>query len=200
MTFSVVTYNLIDKEDFFNFCREASTEVSQPAAKNMWNINWKDKPETLPYLLEVNKRFNEPNGEFFILKSNDKIIGCSGVYTSQFDSQIGIAGVRTWIHKDYRNSGIKREYILPEQKQWCKDNGHKLVALTFNDYNKNIIQIFKRKRLGEVTDRITSREPHHLFYNGLEEVKFPVIIQHTKQWVIYEKLTNWDYNWELIAA
>lgn len=200
MEFQVVTYNSIDKEQFYNFCKGASLETSQPASKNMWADNWKENKDTLPYLLEINKRFNEPSGEFFILLKDNCIIGCSGVYISQFSPYVGITGVRTWIHNDYRNDSLNREHLLPAQKQWCKDNNLKIAALTFNEYNKNIIQIFKRKRLGELKDRISNREPHHLFYNGLEEVPFLVNIQYTKQWVIYEKLENWNYNWNIIQS
>ena len=47
--------------------------------------------------------------------------------------------------------------------------------------------------------RINKREPKNLFYNGMEEVKFPVIIQYTPQWVIYEKLDkSFSFDWESI--
>jgi len=193
----IVTYSEIDKNLFFNFCKEASLEVSQPASKNMWADNWQERNDTLPYLLEIEHRFD--NGEFYILIHKDAIIGCSGVYISEFSPDVCIAGVRTWIHKDFRNDSINREYLLPAQKQWCIDRRCKVIALTFNEYNKNIIQIFKRKRLGELTDRVSCREPRHLFFNGLEELSFPVKIQYTKQWLIYEKLdTSWQFDWNQI--
>ena len=48
-------------------------------------------------------------------------------------------------------------------------------------------------RLGE---KRTARQPYHLFYNNFNEVEFPVTIQYTKQWIIYEKLDpNFDFNW-----
>jgi hypothetical protein len=73
----------------------------------------------------------------------------------------------------------------------------KIVMLTFNEYNKNLIQVFKRKRLGEKINR-NARKPHHLFYNGLNEIQFPISIQYTKQWGIYEKLSDWDFDWSTI--
>jgi hypothetical protein len=82
---------------------------------------------------------------------------------------------------------------------WCQEKNIKLIALTFNNYNKNLIQVFKKRRLGEKVDRLKTRNPGHLFYNNFNEVKFPVSIQYTKQWVVYEKLDiNWDYDWSLI--
>jgi hypothetical protein len=76
----------------------------------------------------------------------------------------------------------------------------KLIALTFNEYNKNLIQVFQKRRLGETKERIKTRQPHHLFYNNLTKVEFPVTIQYTKQWVIYETLdSTFNFNWENIA-
>jgi hypothetical protein len=76
----------------------------------------------------------------------------------------------------------------------------KMIALSFNEYNKNIIQIFKRVRLGEKPGRTNNREPKHLFYNGLQEVKFTVTIQYTQQWVIYEQLDNsFEFDWNTLT-
>ena len=35
-----------------------------------------------------------------------------------------------------------------------------------------------------------------MFYNGLHELDYPVNIQNTKQYVIYELLNDHNYNWE----
>jgi hypothetical protein len=71
--------------------------------------------------------------------------------------------------------------------------------LTFNEYNKNLINVFKRRRLGEKNDRCNTREPKHLFYTGLNEVPFAVTIQYTKQYALYEKIdSSFDFDWETI--
>jgi hypothetical protein len=192
-------YNLTfdEKETFWNFCKSAFLENS-PASVNMWDNNWRDKANTLPYILEKTSRFKD-NGIFYILFDNDKIIACSGIYKAEFSDKVALAGVRTWIDKSYRNNSINREYLLPYQKSWALENNFKIIALTFNEYNKNVIQIFKRNRLGEKNNRINFRNPKHLFYSGLHEVKFPVTIQYTKQWVIYEKLDlDYNFNWEFL--
>ena len=68
-----------------------------------------------------------------------------------------------------------------------------------NEYNKNLIQVFKRRRFGENKERINNRQPHHLFYNGINELDFPVTIQHTKQWIIYENLDpSFNFDWSTI--
>jgi hypothetical protein len=120
------------------------------------------------------------------------------VYISDFSNRIAIGGVRTWVTKEYRNNSILREYLLPAHKLWCQERNIDILALTFNEYNKNLPKVFKRRRLGESIERITSREPKHLFYSGLHEVPFALSIQYTKQWLIYEKLSDWNFNWETI--
>ena len=200
MTYSLISYHNLNseqKENFFKFCYECSFE-DQPAAKNMWEDDWHKNPHTLPYVLEIEKRFDWPNGNFFVLMQEEKIIGCSGVYKSIFDSNVAIAGVRSWVHSRFRHDNLNREYFLPEEKKWAIENNCKVVALTFNQYNKNIIEIFKRRRLGEKSNRLSTREPKHLFYSGLKEVPFSVKIQHTEQWLIYESISTYEPNWELI--
>jgi hypothetical protein len=161
----------------------------------MWDNNWEDKNNTLPYLLEKTDRFTG-TGEYNILFNERDVIACSGIYTSMFSPSVAIAGTRTWIATDYRNKSIAREYLLTAEKEWAIKNNFKAIALCFNDYNKNIINIWKRFRLGE--DR-SPRQSHHLFYNGLNEVLFPVTIQYTKQWIIYEVLeSDFYFDWETI--
>lgn len=196
-TYSTLTK--AEKKKFYEFCKSASLETDQPAAKNMWDDNWKTCDYTLPYILEYVHRFSSPKGEFFILFDKKEIVGCSGIYISDFDPNIAVAGVRTWINKQYRHQTLNRDYFLPIQKQWAIDKDLKIVLLTFNDYNRNIIKIFKRGRLGEQAGRTSSREPHHLFYLGLNEIEFPINVQYTKQWGIYERLdSSWDFDWTLI--
>lgn len=191
----LIKYNELlpaQKEIFFSFMKNASKETSQPAHENMWNEDWQNKNNTLPYLLEKSDRFSI-HGVYNVLFDNDIVVGCSGVYTSAFCSDLAIAGTRTWIDKNYRNMSIAREYLLPAEKAWAIENNFKAIAICFNDYNKNIPKLWKRVRLGE--NRKT-RQSHHIFFNGVNELEFPVNIQYTKQWLIYEKLKeDFDFDW-----
>jgi hypothetical protein len=167
-----------------------------PAAINMWTNDWEDQPNTLPYLLFKDSRYAGDHGEFFLVIYQNKIIGCSGIYFSDVDTSIAIAGCRTWINKEHRNKSLPREMLLPAQKKWAQDRNAKVIGLTFNDYNKNLIETWKRKRLGE---NRSHRQPYHLFYNNFNEVDFPVNIQYTKQWLIYEKLdSEFTFDWNTI--
>ena len=197
----VSTYNnlsAVEKINFYNFLRSTHLE-SKPANINMWHDDWINEKHTLPFILNNTERFNDNNGEYHILFDGETIVACGGVYISNFSQDIAFVGVRTWVNKSYRNQSILREHLLPVQKSWCQEKQIKVIALTFNDYNKNLIQVFQKRRLGETKDRITTRQPHHLFYDNLTKVDFPVVIQYTKQWVIYEILdSGFNFDWKNI--
>ena len=191
--------DLSDNVDFFNFLKIQSLETEQPASVNLWVEDWETNVHTLPYILTNTKRFDGINGEFYILYDNNTIIACGGVYISDFSKDIAIAGVRTWVSKEYRHLALNKDYLLVEHKKWAISRNMKMIALSFNEYNKNIIQIFKRNRLGEKLGRIDGRAPKNMFYNGLSEVTFPVTIQYTQQWVIYEKIdSTFEFDWSTI--
>lgn len=196
--FGIYRYESND-DNFFKWLETEFSNSVDTARPNMWDINWIKKKNTLPYILENTDRFFKNNGAFFILTENDQIVGCSGVYKSSFCKDISIAGSRMWITKTHRNKSLARDYLLPAQKSWAQSQNSKQIALTFNEYNKNLIESFKRIRLGENSNRLFKREPHHIFYNGLVEIKFPIELQHVRQWVIYEPLDlNWQWDWNQI--
>lgn len=189
------------KENFFAFCEDASYEAENPASVNMFDDDWENQSHTLPFILEKTDRFNQPNGAFHILTLDGSIVACAGVYISDFDRKVAILGCRTWVHENYRHRILLREYLLPVHKQWAIDNKCDVLVLTFNQYNKNLIKTFQRLRLGEANkDRITSRADHHLFYTNMNVLDFPVIIKNTKQWVTYEKMSDYDFDWESIRV
>jgi hypothetical protein len=197
----VSTYNnlsAVEKINFYSFLKSTQLE-SKPANTNMWHDEWSNAKHTLPFILNNTERFNNGNGVYHIVFDGETIVACGGVYISNFSQDVALIGVRTWVNKIYRNQSILREHLLPIQKSWCQEKNIKIIALTFNDYNKNLIQVFQKRRLGETKERITTRQPHHLFYNNLIKVEFPVVIQYTKQWVIYETLdSTFNFDWKSI--
>ncbi len=188
----------VEKINFYSFLKSTQLE-SKPANTNMWHDEWSNAKHTLPFILNNTERFNNGNGVYHIVFDGETIVACGGVYISNFSQDVALIGVRTWVNKIYRNQSILREHLLPIQKSWCQEKNIKIIALTFNDYNKNLIQVFQKRRLGETKERITTRQPHHLFYNNLIKVEFPVVIQYTKQWVIYETLdSTFNFDWKSI--
>ena len=191
--FSIYSYQRSDT-NFLNWLEQEYKNSRDTARSNIWSTNWLKNESTLPYILESTDRFQGDKGDFIILTYNKNIVGCAGVYVSDFDDKIAIAGSRAWITDEFRNKALIRNYILPYQKKWAIAQGCKQIALTFNEYNKNLINTFKRNRLG--IEKLSTRTPEHLFYNGIEEVPFPVIVQNSIQWVVYERLDpNWSFDW-----
>jgi len=200
---TIIEYKDLDetmKKAFFLFCEDASLEPFKPAAVNMYDDDWENKSNTLPYILEKTDRFNEPSGTFHILTIDNKIVACAGVYISEFDNRVALLGVRTWVHEFYRHRLVVREHVLPLQKQWAIDRGCDVLALTFNDYNKNVIKAFQRIRLGENAERLGERSTEHLFFQNMNVLDYQVTVKNTPQWVAYEKMTDYDFDWESIKV
>jgi hypothetical protein len=194
--FRVVEYNDIDQEDFFKFCQAALLDTEQPACVNMWDDNWYSATHTLPYLLEVEKRFAE-NGKFFVLLDDNKIIACSGIYQSDFNQNVAICGIRSWVNKEYRGQFLLGSHLFPAQVKWAKANGYKQIAITFNDYNSKLMNIFIKNGAGVKKDR----KEDSLFYTGVNQVPFPVTIKYTPQWVLYQKLDpDWEFDYSTIRV
>ena len=194
----VIEYSKLTKKkkDAFFVNLKYITESNDPAAANMWADDWQEQKHTLPYKLEKTSMFSNGNGAFYIIYDGSQFIACGGVYKSTFSDKIALAGTRTWVSDDYRNKHVMGYTLLPLHKQWAMDNDCNQVVLCFNDYNKNLIKIWKRLRMGE--DR-TPKTTDRIFSSNQHELNFPVTIQYTKQWVIYEKLDPaWDFDWSSI--
>lgn len=190
----LVNKNSISQE-ILDFCKQASLKTDDPAHENMYHEHWQDHPEVLPYVLYIHKRFKDNNGDFFVTRINGKIEAIAGVYISAFDSNVAIGGVRAWVNPEYRARMLVGHHILPLHLAWAKEKGCKTIALTFNEYNKRLVNYFKRSGLGVAKDRT----PDRMFYNGVNEVPFTCEIQFTEQWVIYDKIDpTYNPNWHLI--
>lgn len=193
-----IPYNKLtidEHQSFIKLLRMASLEKEQPAHSNMYDDDWRNKPNTLLYILENTDRF-KINGFFHVIFDSDIAVACGGAYTSEFSNDVAILGTRTWIHKDYRHKLITRDYLLPEEKAWAIKNNYKMIVLTFNEYNKNLRKLWVRQRLGENRPERTEK---HFGYNNAYAVEYPVNIQYTKQYVLYEKLDNsYEFDWSTI--
>lgn len=190
---SVREYNDNDFQTLLDFCKEESKE-DHPAAENMWVENWQEDCRTLPYILQFTNRFKFNNGQFYLAFDDQKLIGCSGVYKSEYTEKLCFAGTRTWLNKTYRNNQILKNEFLPIQKDWVISEHAEVIALCFNSYNSSAIRLF---RIGQKTG---TRSPRHLFSSNYNEVKFPVIVQFTEQWVIYENLGSYRFDWNDIKS
>ena len=197
----VIAYTKKSSSKFFKFLEKECTDNSDAASENMWSDDWQNQPNTLPYILLNTERFSGGDGEFHIIKDGNKIVGCGGVQLAHFNNRVALAGVRTWITTEYRNKMIVARHLLPVHKAWAIKKNCKQVALSFNQYNKNLTRPFTRTRAGEAGDRIQRRTPDMMFYNGVNELDFKVCIQYTPQWVIYEQLdADWNFDWNILKV
>jgi len=200
MTYEIKSYQLLsseEKDHFFSFLKKESLNNSDPAYANMWDDDWESKENTLPYLLEKTKKFHRNKGEMYIVYFDGIPVACGGVCKSNINEFVAVGGVRTWITKSHRNKLIAKEYLMPLHKSWAVKRNFKIIAFSFNDYNKRLVEAFKRTRLAENKDRLPKRLEHNVFYNGFNEIGFPINLFHTKQWVVYEKLDiNFEIDWQ----
>lgn len=190
----------LEKENFFDTLKsQVELDSKSPAMENMYSNRWSDEKNTLHYLLEIENRFAKENGAYYVLLDDDKVVASGGIYYSEWTNDIAMGGIRTWVHTDYRNKFLAADYILPACKKWANKNNCKIVTLTFNDYNKNLIKTWTRIRAGESKNRIRKRKPKHIFYNNIVVLDYPLEINYTKQWLIYENLSGiFDFNWQEI--
>lgn len=191
-------YHIKEKDKILEYCKKSFLEKSQPSHINMWAKNWETQSNTLPYILYLSSRFAGNNGDmFFLVDDNENIIANSGINVSDFDKNVAIGGVRTWLDKSLRGKFVVGRHLLPYQLKWAKNKNLKTIALTFNDYNKKLIPYFKRSGFGIEK----KRNSDSLFYNGQYTVDFPVMINYTKQWVIYHKIdSSYEPLWEKIKV
>lgn len=200
---TVKTYDQLtdsQKQEFFDYLSTLPDKDSGPAVANMWDEEWSKKINTLPYALTNTSRFST-RGCYYILYGPDRRVwACSGVHVSEFNANIGLAGSRTYVDKTHRNQLLIYKVLLPLQKAWCVQQNLSIVALSFNEYNRNLIKVFSSSRMGVSKQAFNIKTPNDIFYSGMHVVPFPVTIKKTRQWVIYEKLGSWDYDWSEIKA
>lgn len=189
-------YHLSNKDKILSYCKLAYEEKSEPSHVNMFSDDWETNTSVLPYLIYKSDRFHYGNGDIFLLFDDEEnILGISGVNISDFDDKVALGGVRTWLNKNLRGRFLIARHLLPVQLKWAIEHGMKTIAITLNDYNKRLLPYFKRVGFGIEK----KRNVNSMFYNGQFHVEFPVIINYTKQWVIYHKIDEtYEPNWENI--
>ena len=175
------------------FCQKAQIDTNKQAAINMAYDNWENKPNTLLYLLKFDERFKKNNGFLSLLYDNNQIIACSGISLANFDRNIAIGGMRTWIHKEYRAQNLIVKHIRPIHLAWCVARLLKVYALTFNEYNLNLMQILNRAgKYSKYKNRQIFGSHNDEFYQNMTILDNTINLNNTKQYVMYHKFDK-DY-------
>ena len=185
---------------FIDYLKNDCVDEKKPAHVNMWSDDWENQPHTLMYLLKKSDRFSGDNGRYYVMmRESGEIVASAGIYKSHFDKRLGLCATRTWVKDGYRHINAIALHLLPVQKRWAYEHDCQAVGICVNEYNKNLLKVYKRARMGEDPSRLKPTDKYGAFYHGVNEVMFPVTIQNTKQWIYYEKLDpSYEFDWESI--
>jgi len=179
MNYLLRKYNDSLQEDLYNLIEQSLLDDKNRTMDNMKN------------LFHILPRFDE----FNIIYDKINPIACGGIYISDFSNSFAFIGVRSYVLPEYRHLNIIRNILLTHHKRWAINHNLKAIGISFNEHNKNLIKAWDRTRIGE---NKSPRLEYHLFFHNKFIVPFAVNIKNTKQYVMYEKLDDWDFEWDKI--
>lgn len=187
-----LTSNSVDYfEHIFNFCKRNYSD--EPIMQNYDVDDWKNKSNTLLYLLYKEKRFDECGYGIYI--ENDEMVAGSGMYRSEIHPDIFVFACRTIKDKSYKghDKTVMRD-IWAEQVKILKNKNALGIIITYD--------ISKEKRMFDLFEKDPKLlESSRLINNGIPELQNlkildkPVIIKETVQRVIYkffDESMEWD--------
>jgi hypothetical protein len=129
--------------------------------------------------------------------SENELIALSGVYKSDFCSDIFIGGVRAWTLKKFRSLYVHGNSVFPAQFEWAQEHGAKMLLLSFNDYNDWLFKFILRGIQGKATafGRAFSDQ-----YKDFELHPTKVMIKGVYQYILKKKLiSNFDFDFNKIG-
>lgn len=167
------------KDLLFELCEEA-TKDSMPGSQNLSLVDWESNPASLLYKIYIEKVYDEVNrGKYMgVLGEDGKIILAFGCMPWDKNPAICLMPTRLYLREAQRGYGKRESYTkrfqIPQtlMNYHCKRLGYKATLITHNQYN-----LFLR----EATYR-DSRDAGYMIFDYYDD---PVIINYTKQWVMY---------------
>lgn len=182
-----------------NFCLKAETENKHAAATNMQATNWKNNNSSLLYLLLKEKRFNSDKGSLQLLYENNELVALSGFYQSDFDSDIYIMGVRSWVLKEHRFNLLIATQILPYQIAKIKERHGQAAVITFNETTRSFAKLIERSNKNpEAKLKFFFGENYPEIYKDMTLWPNPVRIKGVKQWILIKTLKSNTFDWSSI--
>lgn len=176
------------------FCRTAHRDPA-PAARNISDSDWANRPETLLHCLYRELRFDEPRGRFYGVSLNDKMIAAGGIYRAEFNpEQIAVAGVRTYTVPEHRDRFWHGDTLIPEQIRWAQSQNLKSVVFSFNRESLPLMGLLRRA-IGNKAGVFGLSFPD--IYKNLKEHPRAVRIKNTPQRILKLDLVpdfSWDYS------
>lgn len=183
------------------FCRIAGQESKHPASVNMDSSNWKTNKASLLYLLLIEGRFKKSNGGLYCYYEQDEIIAVSGFYKSDFDPDIYLCGVRSWVLKKYRLNLLLTEKIIPLQLEEISKRTGKAAVISFNDSTKSFAKLVERSNKSpESKIKLFFGNRYPKMYEDMIFHEKPVIIKNTKQWILVKYLQPHPFDWSSLEG
>ena len=185
------------QEKIINFCQQAYNENKHEARTNMSVENWQNSPASLLYVLIIEKRFSRQNGGLqLLINAQDDIVALGGYYRSDFNDNIYLMGVRTWVLKQFRHELLVAEYLLPYQlSEIQKKLGH-FAVISFNESTRSFAKLIGRSNKNpDAKLKFFFDKKYPDIYKDMVLWKSPVKIKNVKQWILVKKLSDSSFDW-----
>lgn len=180
-----------------NFCQSAFDENKHEARANMKVDNWQSSPESLLYLLKIENRFSQKLGGLQLLVDEaNSIIALSGYYRSDFDPDIYVIGVRSWVLKQHRHRLLLAEYLLPYQLSELQKRHSSFAVISFNESTQAFAKLIERSnKNGNSNFKFFFGDKYPELYKDMFLWPEPVRIKNVKQWILIKKLSDSHFDW-----
>lgn len=185
--------------DLENFCLKAESEKKHAAASNMQATNWQQSNSSLLYLLLNEKRFSKDKGGLQLLYENNELVAVSGFYKADFDPNIYIMGVRSWVLKEHRFNLLIATQILPYHVTKIEERGAHTAIISFNETTRSFAKLIERSNKDpDAKLKFFFGENYPDIYKDMTLWPKPVRIKDVKQWVLIKKLKPNNFDWNSI--
>lgn len=182
----IVYLTSFNKEQYFdivfNFCKNNfNNNISM---QNYDFVDWENKPNTLLYLLYIEKRFDECGYGVYI--EDNKILAGTGMYRSEINPLLFIFACRALKDvscRGYHNTFMRQ--IWAEQVKILKEKKAIGIIITY-DMNKEqkMYNLFKKNEKLLKSSRLINNNIPEL--QNLKILDYPLIIKGTKQRIVYK--------------
>jgi hypothetical protein len=163
-------------------------EISDDDTPAIANMGY-DSPAGLGYIVNNQSRWLKDTGRIDLLFDNGRIVGISAVETSSLSSVFGSGGNRCWLLPKYRSANEITKYLLASNLQWCADQQHTGMILTFNNYNKWIYSTIKKRTQGHAGALGTVWST---WWNDCVPFEHQLNVFNTPQWAVVKPLARID--------
>jgi hypothetical protein len=137
------------------------------------------------------RRWTKETGQIDLLFNyvEDSMVGISCVEHSTISNIFTSGGNRCWLDHRYRGNQSVTKHLLQSNLNWSEANGFSGMVLTFNEYNKGLWEIIKRRSEGKHAQFGSTWSD---FWNDCIAIPEPIILHNTKQWAIIKPVPDAD--------